>query len=445
MVGIAPTILNSTQHIASAHADWAPVWAVIFSFSIVRTSFLRKLNEAYGELPLTAMQARSSQYTARLLLGVVLIIHFVLHFAITATDLVRSTSTWRPRSRSTRHKHYIRQGLLQRGGSENKSSDFLNAYDEQGDVTNTTEDQPLLYSTYSVRGERQYMEDEYFVGDDGRFAAVFDGHGGAAVSRYLRQNLYAAVQAALPTSASAVEATIQEKRDESLNYASTDDLVIASAVCAAFEKINSEVQDISHWSFQGSTGLVVVIHQNMDGTRTIISGNVGDSRAILSQNKKAIDLTRDHKPNDETERNRIVNMGGTVDWCGQVDRLGQPVEHTGVYRINGNLALSRSIGDRSERPWVSSEVEIKLHKIEEDVDSFVLLATDGLFDVMTSQEVVSFVHQVLDSTPAGHQDKSRRHISKAVAEEALKRGSGDNVTVVVIWLHGEGEDTNSKT
>jgi len=115
------------------------------------------------------MPARCSQNTARKLLSAaVLIIHSVLNFAIAS---VHSTSTWRPKSIRAQHKHYIRRGLLQRGGS----------FDEQGDVTNTTEEQPLLHSIYSIRGERQYMEDEYFIGDDGRFAAVFDGHGGAAV------------------------------------------------------------------------------------------------------------------------------------------------------------------------------------------------------------------------------------------------------------------------
>ena len=348
----------------------------------------------------------------------------ILQSTIAATDSIQSTSTWAPsKSRldryNTRRRYYIRRGLLQRGGSDNKSSDLLHAFDVEGDVTNTTEDQPLLYSVCSVRGERQYMEDEFFVGDEGRFAAVFDGHGGAAVSRYLRQNLYANVQAALPMSVSAVE--------------------VASAICAAFDKVDNEVQDISHWSYQGSTALAVVIHQNVDGTRTIISANVGDSRAILGQNKQAIDLTRDHKPNDEVERNRVVQLGGTVDWCGQVDRLGKPVERTGVYRINGNLALSRSIGDRSERPWVSSEVDIKLHTIEEDddADSFILLASDGLWDVMSSQEVVSYVHQVLDNTSKSHKDESRRSMAKDVVEEALRRGSSDNITVIIIWLNGE--------
>lgn len=369
----------------------------------------------------------------------------ILHSTIAATDSIQSTSTWAPsKSRldryNTRRRYYIRRGLLQRGGSDNKSSDLLHAFDVEGDVTNTTEDQPLLYSVCSVRGERQYMEDEFFVGDEGRFAAVFDGHGGAAVSRYLRQNLYANVQAALPMSVSVVEANMKGRIGESSTLASRDVLIMASAICAAFDKVDNEVQDISHWSYQGSTALVVVIHQNAyDGTRTIISANVGDSRAILGQNKQAIDLTRDHKPNDEVERNRVVQLGGTVDWCGKVDRLGKPVERTGVYRINGNLALSRSIGDRSERPWVSSEVDIKLHTIEEDddADSFILLASDGLWDVMSSQEVVSYVHQVLDNTPKSHKDELRKSMAKDVAEEALRRGSSDNITVTIIWLNGE--------
>lgn len=366
------------------------------------------------------------------LLGVVLSIHLILHSTIAATDSIQSTSTWAPsKSRldpySTRRRYYIRRGLLQRGGSDNKSSDLLHEFDVEGDVTNTTEEQPLLYSVCSVRGERQYMEDEFFVGDEGRFAAVFDGHGGAAVSRYLRQNLYANVQAALPMSVSVVEANMKERIGESSTLASRDVLIMASAICAAFDKVDNEVQDISHWSYQGSTALAVVIYQNVDGTRTIISANVGDSRAILGQNKQAIDLTRDHKPNDEVERNRVVQLGGTVDWCG------------GVYRINGNLALSRSIGDRSERPWVSSEVDIKLHTIEEDddADSFILLASDGLWDVMSSQEVVSYVHQVLDNTPKSHKDESRKSMAKDVVEEALRRGSSDNITVTVIWLNGE--------
>jgi hypothetical protein len=57
---------------------------------------------------------------------------------------------------------------------------------------------PLFTSVQASKGHRSYMEDDWFLSTDGRFAAVYDGHGGASVSKYLRQNLYAQVQARLP-------------------------------------------------------------------------------------------------------------------------------------------------------------------------------------------------------------------------------------------------------
>mmetsp|Transcript_43851 Transcript_43851/g.74858 ORF Transcript_43851/g.74858 Transcript_43851/m.74858 type:complete len:372 (-) Transcript_43851:208-1323(-) len=334
----------------------------------------------------------------------------------------------------------VKRGLYRRGGSDGSGVGNLSVFHgEQINGTNATATSvlssiagghPLLYSTCSVQGERQYMEDEYFV-EQGRFAAVFDGHGGATVSRYLRQNLYASFQAALPTSASMAINTADN--NTTIDLKST---AIENALRAAFDKVDGEVCRIGHWSFQGSTALAVVIQENVDtGTRSIVTANVGDSRAVLSRRGIAIDLTKDHKPNDDYERKRIESLGGTVDWCGAMDSQGQPLEHTGVYRINGNLALSRAIGDRSERPWVSNSVDITHHPIEEEKDSFVILATDGLFDVMTSQEVVTFVDEMLDSTPPERRNEMQHDIAKHVVEEALKRGSNDNITVLILWIN----------
>ena len=337
----------------------------------------------------------------------------------------------------------MKRGLYRRGGSNGTGiGKFSTAlYDEQTNGTNTTVNsvlsslaggQPLLYSSCSVQGERQYMEDEYFVAQ-GRFAAVFDGHGGSAISRYLRQNLYANYQAALPTSASKIIEAADAGRLSS--EVPTQSSVVASALESAFDKVDSEVGSISHWSFQGSTSLAVVIHENADnGGRSIVCANVGDSRAILSRGRTAVDLTKDHKPNDSAERERIESQGGSVDWCGEVDNRGRPVEHTGVYRINGNLALSRAIGDRSERPWVTNTVDLAHYDIDTN-DSFVLLATDGLFDVMSSQEVVSFIHKMVDSAHADERNVIQHDIASYVVEEALRRGTNDNVTVLVVWLN----------
>lgn len=223
------------------------------------------------------------------------------------------------------------------------------------------------------------MEDEYYLNHKGTFAAVFDGHGGSNVSRYLRQNLYANVQAAAPVM------TVQEGID---------------ALKAALRKVDREVQRISHWSFQGSTAVCcwIFAEEQPDDKpkRTVIAANIGDSRAVLSRAGVAKELTVDHKPNTPSEKARIEALGGTVVWAGMVDDDGQPVPDAGLYRVNGNLALSRAIGDRSERPAVTAKPDVTTHEIEDD-DEFVLLASDGLFDVMSSQYAVAFIHRALAS------------------------------------------------
>jgi len=284
------------------------------------------------------------------------------------------------------------------------------------------------------------------------------------------------------------------------------------ALTSAFEKIDTEVSRISHWSFQGSTAVAVLLcqvreqqqqqqqqsdsslindgekdeqdkttraaaheheneYENKHRNRTIlISANVGDSRAVLSHSGKAIDLTRDHKPNDPIERKRIEGLGGKVKWCGPINpQTGRPIttknsnnnnsnstikmkKHrnslcttrrsvAGVYRINGNLALSRAIGDRSEKPLVSSQVDIQQIELDKERDEFVILASDGLWDVMSSQEVVDYCHNILGDTMKSdiggttpNIDLVKKAMAQRLVTEALKRGSMDNISVVVIWF-----------
>ena len=125
--------------------------------------------------------------------------------------------------------------------------------------------------------------------------------------------------------------------------------------------------------------------------------------------------------------------------------MGEHIEwdhYCKVHRVR-NLSLSRAIGDRFAKPAVSGEVEIKRFPVVEGADEFILLASDGLWDVMSSQEVVSFVHKRLDAplkfgSQTGDAERAmnarRRNMSRFVANEALKRGSGDNVCVVMVWL-----------
>jgi len=264
------------------------------------------------------------------------------------------------------------------------------------------------------------MEDEYVVADGGRFVAVFDGHGGGGVSAFLKRYLYRRL----------VE-NLQQEQGVSTSLSN-----YVQAIRSTFDQMEQEVLEDDTLEYQGSTAVAVMVFDSKDNEhRIVLSANCGDSRAILSRRGQAIELTRDHKPIDIREKERIVSMGEVIEWD----------KYSKVHRVR-NLSLSRAIGDRYAKPVVSGDVEIKHFPSQRSDDEFVLLASDGLWDVMTSQEVVSFVHRRLQgereknshSSDALDKDELepvlRRNMAKFVAREALNRGSSDNICVVMVWL-----------
>eukprot|EP00590_Aulacoseira_subarctica_P009093 CAMPEP_0172414894 /NCGR_PEP_ID=MMETSP1064-20121228/1496_1 /TAXON_ID=202472 /ORGANISM="Aulacoseira subarctica , Strain CCAP 1002/5" /LENGTH=487 /DNA_ID=CAMNT_0013151757 /DNA_START=81 /DNA_END=1544 /DNA_ORIENTATION=+ len=292
-------------------------------------------------------------------------------------------------------------------------------------------------SVRALKGNRITMEDEYIVNDGGCFVAVFDGHGGSGVSRYLRETLHDRVKYFLGELKEDTEDSKEddEKVKETKRFLKflrrqtpgpTIDKKIA-ALQSAFRSIDREVMMNDKFHYQGSTAVTVVVHEAEDGPKILLAANIGDSRAVLSRKQSAVNLTRDHKPHLIAEKARIEAMGEKVEWDGY------------VYRVR-DLALSRAIGDRHAKPAVSGEVEINQCLLK-DGDEFVVVASDGLWDVMTSQEAVDFVHSKLNSEndPEKSNDKAwnRRHMSRFLAKEAMDRGTGDNVCVLILWLDEE--------
>ena len=161
----------------------------------------------------------------------------------------------------------------------------------------------------------------------------------------------------------------------------------------------------------GSTALVAVF----DGKRRALTvANVGDSRCVLSRGGSALELTRDHRLTRKDERERIEAAGGVI------------VHH----RVNGQLAVSRSFGDvehkGSDGPTtVVATPEVFVEPVSE-ADEFMVIATDGLWDVMASQEVVNFVRSRLSE----HRDLAR--VAKELTQEALHNASVDNVSAVIV-------------
>lgn len=151
---------------------------------------------------------------------------------------------------------------------------------------------------------------------------------------------------------------------------------------------------------EGSTACVALIRGNQ-----IIVGNVGDSRCVLSRSGQAMDLSTDHKPNLPAEHQRIQDAGGRLTrdvrrfWC-----AGQPRVEYGSYRVDGFLAMSRAIGDfelksnglPATQHKVTCNPDVRTDLITDDTE-FLLIASDGIWDILSSQGAVDFVHQKLAS------------------------------------------------
>lgn len=147
----------------------------------------------------------------------------------------------------------------------------------------------------------------------------------------------------------------------------------------------------------------------------MIIANVGDSRAVLGKRGRAVELSKDHKPNCTSERLRIEKLGGVI--------------YDGY--LNGQLSVARALGDwhmkgaKGSKAPLSSEPELHEVVLTEE-DEFLIIGCDGLWDVMSSQYAVTVVRKQLMT----HNDPEK--CSKELVREALKRNSCDNLTVVII-------------
>lgn len=166
---------------------------------------------------------------------------------------------------------------------------------------------------------------------------------------------------------------------------------------------------------------------------------MGDSRCIVVQRSgKIVELSSDHKPNRPDELSRIEALGGRVS-----NRF--------IPRVQGVLAVSRAMGDMELHPYVTCEPEFMSKRIESD-DLFMIMASDGLWDVMSNKDVGKFVlkkylHFSRDFTSSSHTSSDKYYkqfvyIAKQLCEEASILGSMDNITVQVIDLSTAFEDTS---
>ncbi|KAL6895316.1 phosphatase 2C-like domain-containing protein [Trichoderma longibrachiatum] len=145
--------------------------------------------------------------------------------------------------------------------------------------------------------------------------------------------------------------------------------------------------------------------------RVLYTANVGDARIILCRNGKALRLSYDHKGSDENEGKRISNAGGLI--------LNN--------RVNGVLAVTRALGDTYMKDLVTGHPYTTETVIQHDLDEFIIIACDGLWDVCSDQEAVDLVRDVQDPSEG----------SKILVDHALSRFSTDNLSCMIVRLDKE--------
>lgn len=156
---------------------------------------------------------------------------------------------------------------------------------------------------------------------------------------------------------------------------------------------------------------------------------------MLCRRNEAIRLTKDHKPaSHPQERARIESLGGKISY--ESDRVISNPEASGH---QSSLNMSRALGDyghKYPRPLVSSEPAV-VHLQLTPESEFVVLGTDGLFDVCSAGDVCAIVRQQLSLVKTKgklHGDSVAGEVARALVAEALRRGSADNVTAAVALL-----------
>ncbi|KAK4413769.1 protein phosphatase 2C 16 [Sesamum alatum] len=309
-----------------------------------------------------------------------------------------------------------------------------------------------LWGSVSICGNRPEMEDavmaaphfmripiKMFIGDRGvdginqtlsqltsHFFGVYDGHGGSQVANYCRDRVHLAL----------VE-ELNNCNDDMANGSARDtrqvqwEKVFTSCFSKVDEEVGGNVSTVEPVAPEtvGSTAVVAVVSSSH-----IIVANCGDSRAVLYRGKEAIALSIDHKPNREDEYARIEASGGKViQWNG--------------HRVFGVLAMSRSIGDRYLKPWIIPEPEVMFVPRARE-DECLVLASDGLWDVMTNEEVCEVArkriliwHKKNGTNPLAERGQGVDPAAQAAAEYlsnlAIQRGSKDNISIIVVDLKAQ--------
>ncbi|SCU89080.1 LAMI_0D12332g1_1 [Lachancea mirantina] len=265
----------------------------------------------------------------------------------------------------------------------------------------------------AMQGWRMSMEDAHVClpkvkgvnKDHIAYYAVFDGHGGASVAEFCGER--------------AAEVLEAQKHVKEGKYARG---LIDAFIGLDIEILKDAVLRNDH---SGCTATAVVISAEQ---RQVVCANAGDSRTVLAREGRAKALSYDHKPTLVGERSRIVAADGFVE----------------MERVNGNLALSRAIGDFEfksnhnlppHEQIVTCVPDVVAHDLDFAKDEFVVLACDGIWDCLSSQDCVDLIHYGINRGDMTLEDIASRIVDVCCSPTTEGTGIGcDNMSIVIVAL-----------
>ncbi|XP_057976572.1 probable protein phosphatase 2C 9 [Malania oleifera] len=249
------------------------------------------------------------------------------------------------------------------------------------------------YGFNLVKGKANHPMEDYHVakfvqfhGHELGLFAIYDGHLGDSVPAYLQKHLFSNIL------------------EEEEFWSET-----SRSISKAYERTDEQI--LSHNPDLGRGGSTAVTAILINGRKLWVA-NVGDSRAVLSKSGQAIQMSTDHEPN--TERGSIEDRGGFVS--------NMPGD---VARVNGQLAVSRAFGDKNLKSHLRSDPDVRSADIDCGTE-LLILASDGLWKVMSNQEAVDRAIRTRNPQKAAGQ----------LIAEALHRESKDDISCIVVRFKG---------
>ena len=262
---------------------------------------------------------------------------------------------------------------------------------------------PLFHSfkEYSYQEEkneqyRQTMEDcgrvyDHFMDDPYKsYFSLFDGHGGAEVAKYACDHLHKIFG----------------------KYLSEHRTKVEKALKKSFLVLDEELKKFKNTDSIGSTATVIFINRETDamlGTKKVVyCANIGDTSCVLFSKSGCKKLSFDHRCNEESEVTRVKKGGGLI----------------ANGRLNGKLEVTRGFGDFAMKSkGLTCEPFINKIVLNES-DKFVVLCTDGVWDVVNEEDLFYLTINVEDT----------EQIARDILNHAMKNGSKDNMSCIVIKL-----------